>query len=277
MGALALAVGLVLCVEYLDNRIKTPAELKDHLHLPFLGMVPALFGEEAKKPLISKAVAPGFIESFGTLRTNVLFSAVHDGGRSIAVTSTGPGEGKTVVAGNLAIALTQSGQRVLLIDGDMRKPRVHETFSVPLQPGLSNVLVGKAKASEAVRGSGVPGLWLLPAGLLPPNPAVLLGSKRFSDLVASLALNFDWVIVDTPPVLAVTDSSVIANLVTGVVFVVGADMTSRQAAQRAIEQLEQAHAKFIGAVLNRVNLKHNGYYYSEYYRPEYTAYYQSTS
>jgi capsular exopolysaccharide synthesis family protein len=277
IGALALAIGLVFLVEYLDNRINTPAEMKDHLRLPFLGMVPALFGQDAKKPLISKAVAPGFIESFGTVRTNVLFSSVHEGTRSIAVTSTGPGEGKTVVAGNLAIALAQSGLRVLLVDGDMRKPRVHETFGVPAQPGLSNVLVGTAKASHAVRGSGVPGLWLLPAGLLPPKPAELLGSKRFRDLLASFALDFDWVVVDTPPVLAVTDSSVIAHLVTGVVFVVGAEMTSRHAAQRALEQLERAHAKFIGAVLNRVDLKHNAYYYSQYYRHQYSSYYQSAS
>ena len=114
----------------------------------------------------------------------------------------------------------------------------------------------------------------MPSGLHPPNPAELLGSKRFKDFMASLAEHFDWVVVDTPPVMAVTDSSVVAHVVNGVLFVVGAEMTSRYAAQRALEQLEQARAKFVGAVLNRVDLQHNAYYYSQYYRREYSDYYQ---
>ena len=140
------------------------------------------------------------------MRTNLLFSSADEGGRSIVVTSTGPGEGKTLVAANLAVALAQSGQRVLLVDADMRKPRVHTVFNQPQAPGLSNVLVGNAKASESVHKTTVPGLWVMPAGLNPPNPAELLGSKRFKDFMASLAQNFDWVMVDSPPVMAVADS-----------------------------------------------------------------------
>jgi len=121
----------------------------------------------------------------------------------------------------------------------------------------------------------VSGLWVLPAGRIPPNPAELLGSARFRDFVTSLKDHFDWVIVDSPPVMAVTDASLIASPASGVVFVVGAEMTSRHAAKRALDQLEQANAKFVGAVLNRVDLKHNAYYYSQYYRREYTAYYES--
>ena len=275
-GGGILAVGLAFFFEYLDNRIKSPDELRQHLGLAFLGMVPALFDTRIEHPLINNGVPNNFVESFRAIRTNVLFSSVDDGGRSLVITSTGPGEGKSVVAANLSIALAQAGQRVLLIDADMRKPRIHTVFDRPQQPGLSNVIVGNAKASEAVHTTTVPGLWVLPAGLNPPNPAELLGSKRFKDFLSSLSQHFDWVLVDTPPVMAVTEASVVAHLVTGVLFVVGAEMTSRNAGQRALEQLEHVHAKFIGAVLNRVDLQHNSYYYSQYYRREYSDYYQTS-
>jgi succinoglycan biosynthesis transport protein ExoP len=274
LAGLVLAISLTFFFEYLDNRIKTPDEIKEHLGLPFLGMVPALFGPHAASPLINNGVPPGFGESFRIVRTNVLFSSVRNDGRSIAVTSTGPSEGKTVVSSNLAIALAQAGERVLLIDGDMRKARLHTMFGISSEPGLSNVLVGTSKASHSVRETDVAGLWILPAGLTPPNPAELLGSKRFKDFMASLASHFDWVVIDTPPVMAVTDSAIVAHLVDGVVFVVGSDMTSRYGAARAVAQLDQARAKFVGAVLNRVDLKHNAYYYSQYYRREYSYYYQ---
>ncbi|MEP6915547.1 MAG: polysaccharide biosynthesis tyrosine autokinase, partial [Acidobacteriota bacterium] len=273
VGGAAMACGLALFFEYLDNRLKSPEEIKQYLGLPFLGMVPALFDKGIINPLISGKVPNNFAESFRAVRTNVLFASADEGARSIVITSTGPGEGKTVVSTNLAVALAQAGQRVLLIDADMRKPRVHAVFDKPREPGLSNVLVGNAKSSESVHKTSVAGLWIMPAGAAPPNPAELLGSKRFKDFMASLTQHFDWVLVDTPPVMAVTDASVVAHLVTGVLFVIGADMTSRAAAQRATEQLVHARAKFIGAVLNRVDLDHNSYYYSQYYRREYSDYY----
>jgi succinoglycan biosynthesis transport protein ExoP len=276
-GGATLAVGLAFFFEYMDNRIKNPEEIRDHLGLPFLGMVPALFGTGTGNPLINNGVPNNFSESFRAVRTNLLFSSAEEGGRSIVVTSTAPGEGKTVVAANLAMALAQAGQRVLLIDADMRKPRVHTVFEILQEPGLSNVLVGNAKSSEAIRTTATPGLWVMPAGLLPPNPAELLGSKRFKDFMASLGGHFDWVMIDSPPVMAVTDSSVVAHLATGVLFVVGAEMTSRHAAMRAIEQLGHARAQFVGAVLNKVDLQHNSYYYSPYYRRAYSDYYVSVS
>jgi polysaccharide biosynthesis transport protein len=272
-AGLTLAMGLAFFFEYLDNRIKTPDEMKEHLTLPFLGMVPALFGKNSGNPLISSSVPPDFSESFRGVRTNLLFSFAQGGCRSVVITSTGPGEGKTIVAANIAIALAQAGERVLLVDADMRKPRLHDLFAMAQEPGLSNVLVGNAKSSAAVAKTAVSGLWVLPAGAHPPNPAELLGSKRFIDFMASLYEHFDWVILDTPPVMAVTDSSVVAHVASGVLFVVGAEMTSRYVAQRALDQLESAKARFVGAVLNRVDLKHHGYYYSHYYRREYRDYY----
>jgi capsular exopolysaccharide synthesis family protein len=271
---LTLAVGLAFVVEYADDRIKNPDELKRHLGLPFLGMVPALFDKSAASPLITDgSISAIFAESFRSIRTNVLFSSTDEGGRIIVITSSVPGEGKTIVSSNIGVALAQAGHRVLLMDVDMRKPRVHEVFRRAIAPGLSNLLVGNASASETIYDSGVPGLWLMPAGTLPPNPAELIGSKRFRDFTAFLLQHFDWVIADTPPVMAVTDATIVGNLAHGVLFVVGAEMTSRRLAQRAVEQLELGQAKFLGTVLNRVDLEHNHYYYSRYYRPTYGGYY----
>ena len=271
-----LALGLAFFFEYLDSRIKTPDELKAHLGLPSLGMVPALEPKswKGKEPLIHTGVPPGFAEAFRTIRTNVLFSSADEGSRTLVVTSTGPGEGKTTVASNLAIGFAQAGQRVLLIDADMRRPRVHDVFGQKQEPGLSNLMVGNAKASESVHKTAVPGLWTLAAGHNPPNPAELLGSQRFRDFLTSLKEHFDLIIIDSPPVMAVTDAAIAAHASNGVIFVVGAEMTSRHAARAAVEQLEQGRAHFIGAVLNRVELERNAYYYSHYYRREYGAYYQ---
>lgn len=279
LGGLLLACGLAFFFEYLDSRIKTPDDIKTHLGLPHLGMLPFISPKvlNGTYPLISNGVPATFSEAFKALRTNVLFSTPQEGSRSIAVTSTGPGEGKSMVAANMAVGFAQAGQRVLLIDADMRKPKVHEVFGVEQEPGLSNLLVGQSKASAAVRKTSVPGLWVLTSGRLPPNPAELVGSARFRDFLGSLKDHFDWVIVDSPPVMAVTDASLIANHVYGVLFVVGAEMTSRHAAARALDQLERASARFVGAVLNRADFERNPYYYSEYYRREYTQYYVKTS
>src|SRR5439155_26532576 len=144
-GGAMLAVGLAFFFEYIDSRMKSPDELKQYLDLPFLGMVPALFDKTIENPLINNGVPSNFSESFRGVRTNLLFSSAEEGSRSVVVTSTGPGEGKTLVAGNLAMALAQSGQRVVLIDADMRKARVDSIFAKPQAPGLSNILVGNAK------------------------------------------------------------------------------------------------------------------------------------
>lgn len=271
-GGTFFACGLAFFFEYLDSRIKNPEELRNHLGLVYLGLLPAI-REAGEAPLLSSPVPANFSEAFRAVRTNVIFSSAEEGARSLVVTSTGPGEGKSVVASNLAVSLAQTGQRVLLIDADMRKPRVHTVFGLQQEPGLSNLLVGGAKASEVVRKGNMQGLWLLPAGKVPPNPAELLGSARCRDFVHSLREHFDWVIIDTPPVMAVTDASLVAHYASGVVFVVGAEMTSRHAAKRALDQLEQVRATLIGGVLNRVDIERNAYYYSQYYRREYAQYY----
>jgi capsular exopolysaccharide synthesis family protein len=277
-GGLLFATSLAFFFEYFDDRIKSPAEIKTDLGLPFLGMIPALAnGTDGASPLLNRGVEPGFAEALRTVRTNVLFSSTVAGAQALVITSSGPGEGKTVVASNLALALAQTGQRVLLVDADMRRPRVHEVMDRRQEPGLSNVLTGDTKLSDAILEIDKTGLSILPAGHIPPNPAELLGSQRFRELLEALKGHFAWVIVDTPPVMAVTDAPLVAHIADGVLFVVGAEMTSKSLAQTAVEQLINADAHLVGAVLNRVDLTHNSYYYSQYYRREYGAYYVKTA
>jgi len=272
---LMLAIGLAFGFEYLDSRIKTPDELKQALNIPFLGLVPAVdqkaTGDEGL--LLTGDLPPGFGEAMRAVRTAVIFSSADEGARAIVVTSTAPGEGKTLISTNLAVALAQADQRTLVIDGDMRRPRVHGVFRRQQEPGLSNVLVGTARMSDAVRMTQVPNLYVLPSGHIPPNPAELLGSTRYLEALDELRQQFDWIIIDAPPVMAVTDAAILSNSATGVVFVVGAEMTSKRNAISAVEHLTQARAKFIGAVLNRVDLKRHSYYYAPYYRKDYTQAY----
>ena len=206
LGGLTLAVGLAFAFEYGDDRIKNPDELKKNLGLPFLGMVPALFDKTITTPADDRRRAESFRESFRSIRTNVLFSSADEGSRLVVVTSSAPGEGKTVVSTNVARAGPGGppGAADRRRHAQAARPR---GFPARSSPGLSNLLVGDAHASAASGSRREQGLWLMPAGTYPPNPAELLGSKKFRDLTAFLQQHFDWVIVDTPPVMAVTDAS----------------------------------------------------------------------
>ena len=276
MGGLLLALGLAFGFEYFDSRIKSPDEVKAYLQLPFLGMIPNVGAKQAgaEAPMLNKNVPPSFAEAIRAVRTAVLFSSADEGARSIIVTSTGPSEGKTLVSSSLAISLAQAGQRTLIIDADMRRPRLHEALGRSQEPGLSNVLVAETNIGDAARRTEEKNLWVLAAGHIPPNPAELLGSRKFADLLADLKRRFDWIVIDAPPVMPVTDAAVLAHGAGSVLFVVGSEMTPRQSASTAIEQLRQAQAKFVGVVLNRVNVHRHAYYYSPYYRKEYGKYYQ---
>jgi polysaccharide biosynthesis transport protein len=276
LGGLLLAVAIAFGFEYFDSRIKSPEEIKTHLGVPFLGLVPMVAGvnDSGEGPLMQSQVPVAFSEAIRAIRTAVLFSSAEDGAHSVVVTSTGPSEGKTVISSSLAITLAQAGQRTLVVDADMRRPRMHEALGRSQEPGLSNVLVGEAMLADAARPTTVPNLWLLAAGHIPPNPAELLGSKKYRELLADLKTRYDWIVIDAPPVMPVTDASIVANTAGGVIFVIGAEMTPRQTAMTAIEQLKGANARFVGAVLNRANITRHAYYYAPYYRKEYAKYYQ---
>lgn len=279
VAALTAGIGLAFFVGTFDNRISNPDEIKQILGVGFLGLVPALGEKDLKKgtsPLLTEPVPQNFAEAFRGVRTNVMFSSADEGPRSVLVTSTQPFEGKSVVAANLAISLAQTGAKVLLIDADLRKPRQHDLFNLSQAPGLSTLLVGKTRTNETVKRSGIKNLWFMPAGPTPPNPAELLGSSRCRVLLETLRDHFEWIVVDSPPVMAVTDASVIAHRTTGVVFVVGCEQVNRNAARLAVEQLVNSRATVLGAVLNRVEVRKNPYYYAHYYKHEYAGYYSQS-
>ena len=275
LGSL-LAIGLTFAIERLDSRIKSPQEIPTHLGLPYLGLVPEVPIPEGRTraALVNEGAPPTLINAFEDLAANVMIMSSPDEPRIVLVCSAGPGEGKTMVASNLAVSIAELGQRVVLIDVDMRRPRVHEVFEMEKEPGLTDLLAGEAKASEAVRRSKVPGLWVLTAGQTPENSAAFLGSgPYFQQLLRDFSGRFDWIVIDSPPVLAVADSTLIVQDVAGVVFVVNTKTTAREAATVAIERLDASGAKFFGAVLNRANIERHGYYFDPYYRKEYGAYY----
>lgn len=274
--ALAAGVGLAFIVEYLDDTIKTPEDVTRRLRLPLLGLVPAVRGQRA--PVLTGPVPHDFGEAFRSLRTSLVFSGGGVGPRLIGVTSTQPLEGKTTTACNLAAALALGGARVLLIDADLRRPGLHKTMGLENEVGLSHLLTLQAKVRQAVQTTSEPNLWVLTAGKTPPNPSELLSSSRMLRFVENLATGpFDWIIIDTPPVLAVTDAVIIAPHVTGMLFVLGSEMTRRGHAERALETIRSSKPTILGAVLNRVDFEANRYYYSRYYGYHYKNYYQSAS
>ena len=274
---LMLSVGLAVVVEYLDDTLKTPDDISRRLHSPLLGLVPAVRGDHP--PVLSADVPHDFGEAFRSLRTALVFTSGSGSSPIIGVTSTQPLEGKTTTAVNLALVLALGGARVLLIDADMRRPSVHKSLGLANSVGLSQVLAGQARIREAIQRTHDPNLFALMSGQTPPNPSELLASGRMRSLLASLELGpFDWIIVDTPPVIAVTDAVIVAPLFSGMVFVVGAEMTRATQASRALEMLSAGDTTaVIGVVLNRVDFARNKYYYSRHYGYHYKSYYGDTS
>ena len=276
-GGVLLGILVAFGLERADNRVKTPKQLKD-LGLAILGLVPRVVAANAAAgPLLSRKTPPAFNEAFRGIRTNVRLSIAVEGMRSVVVTSPRAGDGKTSVVGNLGVALALADQRVLLIDADMRRPRLHKVFDLPQQPGLSDLLVGQATAAEAVRRLDIPNLHVLTCGTTPPNPSELLESRRFAEFLDRLQKHFDWVILDAPPILPVTDASVLSGKVNGVIFVVSAEQTPLPALRGALEQLGKTQAHVLGAVLNGVDMERRGYYYTEYYNRDTAKYYAKSA
>ncbi|MEP6916987.1 MAG: polysaccharide biosynthesis tyrosine autokinase [Acidobacteriota bacterium] len=272
LAGLTMAFGLAFGIEYLDDTVKTPEDVTRRLKLPLLGLVPAVRGDRV--PVLTETVPHDFGEAFRSLRTSLVFTSGGEMTRVIAVTSSQPLEGKTTTACNLALALALGGSRVLLIDADMRRPGLHKTMGLPNTLGLSHLLVGQSRVREVIQKTIEPNLFVITAGRTPPNPSELLASPRMNTLIENLTHGpFDWVVIDTPPVLAVTDAVIIAQKVSGIVFVVGSEMTRRVHAERALETLQAGRVRSIGVVLNRVDFDRNKYYYSRYYGYQYKSYY----
>lgn len=200
-------------------------------------------------------------ESYRTIRTNIEFSSVDEDIQAIMVTSAGPSEGKSTTAANLAVVFAQQEKHVLLVDADLRKPTVHYTFNLTNTFGLTSVLSKQMQLVEAVDESGIDNLGILTSGPIPPNPAELLGSKAMNHFLSEARHNFDVIVFDTPPMLAVTDAQVLASKCDGSILVVYSGKTEMEEAAKAKELLALAKSKLLGAVLNHKKLQSSDYYY----------------
>ena len=284
-----LVVGLLLgsggafLREHLNRSIGRKEDVDVALRIPTLGIVPRIVaeGEKGARARFLRGVRRGTgvqtrerlvtalqqtsssAEAYRTLRTNLIFSQAVQTLGSIAVTSSSASEGKTTTAANLAVAFAQQGKRVILVDCDLRRPRIHRMFCVPSTPGLTHLVLNHLTLGEVVRATAVEGLFILPAGDLPPNPSELLGSERMRAALGTLCSRWDVVILDTTPMLAAADAAVLGSFVDGVLLVIRAGRTERGAAQYALEQLRGVGARVVGAVLNDPDAKvpaYGGYY-----------------
>ncbi|HSA23355.1 MAG TPA: polysaccharide biosynthesis tyrosine autokinase, partial [Myxococcota bacterium] len=277
---LLLGVGLAFFLEYLDNTVKSQEDLERQLQVAFLGIVPSIKLESPPEGaevvrlrdhyLISHPKS-NVAEACRTVRTNILFLAPENPPRKLLVTSPSPQEGKSTVCINLGITMAQSGSRVVLVDTDMRRPRLHKTFGLKTGAGVTTAILGEAELEQVVHHTDVPGLDVIPCGPVPPNPTELIHTERFRRFLEALAARYDRVIFDSPPVLAVADPLILASLMDGVVLVIKSAQTSREMARRAVRQLRDIKAKVLGAVINDIDLSHRdyGYYYYHQYRTYY--------
>lgn len=269
---LGLAVGLVLGIaaalirSTLDTRVRTQEDVRAVTELPVLGGI-GFDPAATKQPLIVH-VDPRNprAESFRTLRTNVQFVDLDDTVRSFTITSSLPSEGKSTTAANLAIAMAESGVRVIIVDADLRRPRLDDVLGVEGAAGLTDVLIGRAELDDVIHPWGSGGLHVLPAGRIPPNPSELLGSARMRALVDHLSTAFDYVIIDAPPLLPVTDAALLARLTDGALVIAAAGRASRNQLRVALDALASVGGRTLGLVMTMLPTKGAGSYgYGTYY------------
>jgi succinoglycan biosynthesis transport protein ExoP len=285
--ALAAGIGLAFMLDYLDDSLKSVDDVDRYLHLPALALIPASRNDSPRlksknQPaeeneitalaLINDARSPA-AEAYRHLRTSLLLSSAGQPPKTILVTSSQPSEGKTTTAVNTAVMLAQTGAEVLIIDCDLRRPRVHAHFGLSNAPGLTNYLAGESDLESVLQTSDrLPQMKILTSGPIPPNPAELLGSNEMRKLLAELTDRFTHVIIDSPPAISFTDASVLSTLVDGVMLVVHGGRSSRAVVRRAKQQLVDVGANIFGIVLNNVKLEAQDYYY---YGGYYSNYYSS--
>lgn len=262
--ALCLAAALAFLQEYLDDRVNSPDDMERITAMPTLGHVPLVGPDQPR--LVSEMPANSHVaESYRALRSSIGFAGIDAPIRRLQITSASKGEGKTMTSVNVATAMAMDGKRVILVDADMRRPSVHRVLNVPGSPGLSEVLVGTKTLDEVVLPTGVENLQVIPAGAIPPNPAELLGSRRFDQVAQELEERCDVVIFDSPPCIPVTDPLIIAGRMDGVVLVLHQGQTKKGAVKHVEEQLARARARIIGVIFNRVQHSKGGYYYYHHY------------
>ena len=292
---LLFGLGVAFVLTQLDRVIRTVDDA-EALGISMLGLLPRIeatgaalgpsYGRRKKKRNAPELVAnrdlivhthpkSSVAECCRTIRTNLTFMSAERPQRAVVLTSANPREGKTTVALSIAISLAQSGKRILLVDTDLRKPRCHRALNRSSAKGVTTVLVGAHTAKEAIQTTEVPGLDLLASGPIPPNPAELLHTPQFRDLITELRDRYDIVLFDSPPLAAVTDAAIIAPQVDGVIMVIHGQRTTREAARSSLRQLRDVGANITGGVLNDVDLSNRQYGYGSYYYYRHEGYYAS--
>jgi len=277
-----LGIGVAYALEFADTSLNSVEEVERRLGRSVIGIIPRITHNPAERLLNKPDKYDSYFvtynfpkspvaEAYRTLRTAILASGVDVDVASILITSTGLSEGKTNTAFNLAMVFAQVGNKVLLMDCDLRRAKIHRALNMRRVPGLAEVIMGQAPLDEAVRPTTIENLAVLPSGEVPPNPSELLGSKKFEKILAQLKGKYDRIVMDAPPVLAVTDALVLSGMTDGVCFVVCAGRTDRNAARRGLSLLERAGCKLLGVVFNQVDMARvfgsYGYkYYSQYYK-----------
>jgi capsular exopolysaccharide synthesis family protein len=271
---LAGGISLAIFFDYMDTTIKTREEV-EKLGIPFLGIIPSVPGiqgdnwEMARQRYLYSLHHPksAFAEFLRTIRTNITYMARAEGrtGQRLLITSAGPREGKTTTSVNLGITMAASGKRVALVDADLRRPSLHHAFGLPNERGLTDLILGTARVEDCALATPQEGLFVIPSGPRPPNPAELLGSDRVQDILEALDESYDIVIIDTPPVVAVTDAVVLSQRVDGVILVVKSFKVSKDLVAQAKQQLLDVDANLIGVILNDFDIQRKSYGYYYYY------------
>ncbi len=249
----------------LDTRIRSKDDIAKITDLPIIGNI-AKDPDVEKRPLIAlKDPRNPLVESYRALRTNLRYLDVENDAKSIVITSAGPSEGKSTTAANLAIVMADSGARVVLIDADLRKPRVSKLLGIEGGIGLSDLLIGRASFEDALQQWGRKQLFVLPSGRIPPNPSELLGSSAMGKVLETLTAHFDYIIIDSPPVLAVTDAAILSTRTGGALVVSAAGKSRKAELANAFEALEAVDGKVLGVVATMVPTKGpNAYSYGAY-------------
>lgn len=307
MMGIFLGGGIAFFTEYLDNTIKDPEEIEKAMDLPSLGIIPYLSPNGSQKTKSYRAYYSSYSsggnnnghkpippsetreielinhlypnlsisEDYRTIRTSILFSHAGKPPKVVTFSSSFPQEGKSATISNLAVSFAQLGKKVLLIDADLRRPRLHKIFKAKNTKGLSNYLTGKIFYEEAVQITAIKNLWLIPSGPIPPNPAELLDSEKMEKLVEDVREKYDIVLIDSPPVLAVIDAAVLGSMSDSLVIVVKSGKTTKKALANTVGEIRKTSAKIIGVVYNEVKSRSSGSYYSPSYLGYMDEYYQA--
>ncbi|MCK4911759.1 MAG: polysaccharide biosynthesis tyrosine autokinase [Thermodesulfovibrionales bacterium] len=269
---------LAFFFEYFDNTVKAAEDAEEKLGIPVLGMVSFLKREQKEderhiERIVLEEPKSTFTENYKALRTAIMLSSADSAPKSILVTSMLPAEGKTSTAVNLALVIAQSVNKVLLVDTDLRKPRIHNIFGISNKSGLSTYLVGSN--AKIIKEGPSPNLNIVPSGPIPPNPSELLGSEKFARFISSMQERYDVIIFDSPPVLTVTDSLVLSKHMDGTIVVARAAKTSYEAVRKGLRQISDVGSNVLGLLINAIDARKGGYYYDYYYYHKYDYYYSA--